>query len=427
MKTVWKSLAILFALIAPILAHAQTGVLSVANYGAVCNGTTDDTAKFQAAANAAASLYASTGAPVTVTFAGNCVIAGSVSYGSGVHWRGYGLITVPTGTATPTFYAINADNVEWDHVDINFTNSYGASNPYASGIGWFSSTSDSSAHYHVKISNCRISNSAWGLSVFYAAGSGSLTDVEISHNTITSPTVYTNWDGIHVDGSVSNINIHDNTVLNRGDAAIGLTSDTQNGIGYQLAEATISNNMLTEDLVGIDISGSTNVDVVGNYVRATTAAPASQNQNPAFRQIHYEGFYPVNIHTSGNYFESGSGASYTAKIDPIMIPQSSWPSLNSTFEKNVILGTNPLYLRGSGMVIDGNTFTTSGAWLFVDYDGTDGVATSNVLIGANRWLGNATIYVGGNASLIQNVHLAPQLVTGTTTITNGANVQSVPY
>lgn len=112
---------ILFTLVAVVAssASAQTnGVLSVVTYGAVCNGSTDDTAHFQAAAKAAAATYASTGAPVTVIYSGNCVIAGSIRYGSGVHWRGYGLITVPAGTEYPTFYAINADNVEWDHVDI---------------------------------------------------------------------------------------------------------------------------------------------------------------------------------------------------------------------------------------------------------------------------------------------------------------------
>jgi len=61
-------------------ASAETnGVLSVVTYGAVCNGSTDDTAHFQAAAKAAADTYASTGSPVTVVYAGNCVIGGKYS------------------------------------------------------------------------------------------------------------------------------------------------------------------------------------------------------------------------------------------------------------------------------------------------------------------------------------------------------------
>jgi hypothetical protein len=408
-------------------ASAQTGTLSVTSYGALCNGSTDDTAAFQSAATAAATSYASTGSPVTITYAGNCVVNGSVSYGSGVHWRGYGVISVlTTQIASPTFYATNANDVEWDDVEINVVTPYNGSNPYAAGIGWFPSSTDSSQHYHVKITNCRISNSSWGISVFYNNGTGSLTDVDISHNTVTSAAVYTNFDGIHVGGSVSGVKIHNNTVTNRGDAAISLTTESQNGTTYTLSQATIENNIVTQDLVGIDISGATNVNVSGNFVQAT--ASASGKQNPAFRQIYYNG-YPVNIHTSGNYFEAAAGATYIAKIDPAS-GGSTWPALNSTFEKNTVGGPNNsllLYLRGSAIFIDGNTFTYSGGTLYVDYYSTTSLATSNVLIGSNWWFGNATIYIGGNASLIQNVKMAPQVATGTVAITNGGNVQSSAY
>ena len=404
-------------------ASAETnGVLSVKTYGAVCNGSTDDTAHFQAAAKAAADTYASTGSPVTVVYAGNCVIGGSIRYGSGVHWRGYGLITVPAGTEYPTFYAINADNVEWDHVDINFIRPYKSSNPYAAGIGWFAN-SDSAAHYHVKVTNSRISNSSWGITIVYNNGTGGLTDVEIANTTITSPAPYTNWDGIHVGGAVTNTRIHDNTVTNRGDAALALTSEAGRGIKYTLSGAIIQNNIATQDLVGNDISGATNVVISGNFVQAT--APTSRAQNPAFRQINYLGNYPINIHTIGNYFESGSGASYTAKIDP-MGDQRSWPPLNSTFEKNVIGGpNNPLYVRGSSIVIDGNTFTLSGGLLTIDYYSPTRVATSDVLIGTNRWLGDAAIFIGGDSSLIRNIKMSPQMATGKTAITNGGNVSMI--
>ena len=419
MRHIPRILLTLVAVVA-ISASAQTkDALSVTTYGAVCDGSTDDTAHFQAAAKAAAATYASTGSPVTVVYAGNCVIAGSIRYGSGVHWRGYGLITVPVGTEQPTFYATNADNVEWDHVDINFIRPYKTSSPYAAGIGWFAA-SDSAAHYHVKVTNSRISNSAWGISVISNSGTGSLTDVEIANNTITSPATYTNWDGIHVGGAVTNIRIHDNTVTNRGDAALALTSESGKGIRYILSGATIQNNIATQDLVGIDIGGATNVVVSGNFVQAT--APTSHAQNPAFRQVSYMGVYPINIHTIGNYFESGSGASYTAKIDPVG-EERSWPPLNSTFEKNVIEGpNNPLYLRGRSIVIDGNTFTLSGGLLDIDYYSDNLIATSDVLIGTNRWLGDAAINIGANSSLILNVKMSPQIATGKTTITNGGNV-----
>src|SRR5271170_3430692 len=242
----------------PLSASAQVnGAASVKTYGAVCDGVTNDTAKFQAAATAAATSYATTGSPVTVTYTGNCVIAGTVSYGSGVHWRGNGTITVPVGKANPTFQAVNADDVEWDHVDINFTKSFGSSNPYAVGIAWVSIPSDSSAHHHVKIVNCRISDSAWGIGIYYVRGKGSLSDVEIANSTVSSPTAYSNWDGIHVGGAISDVRIHDNTVTNRSDAAIALSSEFKEGVTYTLSGATIQNNTATEDRVGIDISGAT--------------------------------------------------------------------------------------------------------------------------------------------------------------------------
>jgi len=422
MSQVPRILLALVAIVTTSLSAQTKGAFSVTTYGAVCDGSTDDTVHFQAAAKAAAASYASTGSPVTVIYAGNCVVAGSIRYGSGVHWRGYGLITVPAGTEHPTFYATNADNVEWDHVDINFIRPYKTSSPYAAGIGWFAA-SDAAARYHVKVTNSRISNSSWGVSIICNSGTGSLTDVEIANNTITSPTTYANWDGIHVGGAVTNIRIHDNTITNRGDAALALTSESDKDRRYILSGATIQNNIATEDLVGIDISGATNVVVSGNFVKAT--APTSGAQNPAFRQINYMGVYPINIHTIGNYFESGSGASYTAKIDPIG-KERSWPPLNSTFEKNVIGGpNNPLYVRGSSIVIDGNTFTLSGGLLAIDYYSADRVATSDVLIGTNRWLGDAAIHIGGDSTLIRNVKMSPQISTGTTTIINGGNVSMI--
>jgi len=130
------------------------------------------TAAFQSAATAAANSYASTGSPVTITYARNCVVNGSVTYGSGVHWRGYGLITVQTQGTSPTFYALNANDVEWDHVEIQVVTPYNGSNPFAAGIGWFASTTDSSQYGGVKVTHCRVSNSSWGISIFYNSGSG---------------------------------------------------------------------------------------------------------------------------------------------------------------------------------------------------------------------------------------------------------------
>lgn len=419
---------IAIAEISGLSAAAQTGVLSVSSYGAKCDGSPDDTAAFQAAAAAAHALYSQSPSlgPVTVTFAGNCVINGNVTVLSGVHWRGYGLILVTSPQQVlPTFYAKTADEVEWDHVDIHFNTTLG-NGQYTSGIGWFDAVTDNatSPHNHVRIENCHISGAGWGIEVSYAqnANGPGLTDVEIANNVITSDSAYTQGEGINVSGKVTNIRIHDNTIKNRNGPGIGLTS-SGNGT-YVLSQASVTDNTLLEDIIGIDISGATNVDVIGNFVQATT--PAGTSQNPAFRQIWFQGVVPVNVRTLGNYFENATGASYAAKIDPEVLGNSSWPALNTIFQKNTVAGPNNLlYFRGNSIVVDGNTFNSSGT-LFVDYDGTDGVATSNVLIGTNRWIGNASIIIGANPSLIQNVQMASQAATGTVTITNGGNVKTIP-
>jgi parallel beta-helix repeat protein len=434
-------IASVFIVFSSLVASAQTKTLSVAAHGAKCDGRTDDTAAFQAAATAAASSYSSTKVPVTVTYEGTCLINGSIWVQSGVHWRGSGQIRVtaqattpPSGVkphalaAYPTFFAINADDVEWDNMEI-VVEKPGVDHPYASAIGWFAG-GDSAQHSHVKVTNCRISNAAWGIVVFYsgAGNSGSLTDVEIAGNTVTSavtpPSVYSklNWDGIHVGGRVTNIKIHNNTVTHRGDAAISLTSEGKDNV---VRDATIENNTATDDRIGIDISGANNVEVLKNTVRASYP---DKDQTLAFRQVFYGGVFPLNIHTSGNYFESGTGSSgFTTKIDPAS-GGTSWPSLNSTFENNVIDGPmNPLYIRGSGIVVEGNTFNGRGE-LFVDYfvQGASRIATSNVRIGANHWKGDAQIHVGGDATLIQNVTVASQSAAGTTKVINDHNVRMVP-
>ena len=115
----------LLLLLAPLSAAAAPSApapptLDVRAFGAKCdwNGVTgtDVTAPFQAAARAAAKAYGTTRQAQTVTFSGNCVVSGEVSYGSGVHWLGHGAIIVPRQTGF-TLHAVNADDVaDYFHV-----------------------------------------------------------------------------------------------------------------------------------------------------------------------------------------------------------------------------------------------------------------------------------------------------------------------
>jgi hypothetical protein len=401
-------------------ARNSNGVWSVLSFGAACNwngsGGTDDTVAFQTAATAAASAYAKTGAVQTVTFPNGCVVGGTVRYGSGVRWTGNGTIYVPKQSG-PTLYALNADDVAWNNVNITVVNS-GADSPLNAAILWSSSSTDSAVHTKVAVHNCHITGSAWGISILYDAGSGSLSDVEVSGNTVKSTAVYTNWDGIHLAGTMGRISIHDNYVLNRGDAGIALTSEFQNGKHYVVNGAKVWNNILLEDLVGLDDSGATNAEWNGNYVKATTSRAGAQN--PAFRQIYYGSTYPTDVQVLNNYLYSGNnfGTSPTVKIDPAADGQKSWPTLNSIFERNTIDGPNaPLYVRGTGLIVN-NNILLSGGQFTIDYDGKDNVATSDLVIGTNFWMREGRVVAGLGCALYRNVKFSPEKVQGPVTFSN---------
>jgi parallel beta-helix repeat protein len=398
---------------------------SVLGYGAKCDGATDDTVAFQAASNAA---HTGSGVQTIVIPSGTCVVAGQVTVYSGQYWTGQGTILVPKQTGH-TFYAQNADNVTFDGINITVTTP-AAGSPDDSAIAWYA-VSDSAAHQGFYVRHCNVINSSWGIFALYSSGTGSLSNVDIAENTVTSNTIYTNGDGIHLGGRISNFTIRDNRVYNRGDAGIGATSEVVSSTTYTLSGGKISNNILLEDLVGLDNSGGTNIEWSGNYVKATTAAPSIQN--PAFRSITYpftaSGVYPVGVHAFNNYFYSGnnSGVATTVKFDPIISGQSSWPSLNSSFEKNVIDGPNtPLYIRGKGLSVGDNTFVNGGTFL-VDYDGSDNVATANVVLGTNKWLAAGSMSFGAGCALYSGISLQPQASFAAVTYTNLSCIGTQTY
>ena len=189
----------------------------------------------------------------------------------------------------------------------------------------------------------------------------------------------------------------------------GSTSEAQGGDFYVLSGAKVWKNVLTNDLVGLDDSGATNVQWSENAVKATVARKGAQN--PAFRQIWYGGTYPVGVRTMHNYFASGDngGVSAAVKIDPKVTGQASWPDLHSTFEDNVIDGPNsPLYVRGRNVVISGNTFARGGT-VTVDYDGSGGIATEDLVIGPNKWMDAGSLAAGAGCALYKNIRVEPQV------------------
>jgi hypothetical protein len=332
-----------------------------------------------------------------------------------VHWFGQGTLIVPHQTGF-TLHAVNADDVAWDHVNITVLKP-GTVGPGASAISWYS-MDDPASQRHVIVRNCTVKNSDWGILVVYSNGKGSLDDVEIAGNTVTSDVIYTNGDGIHVSGRVTGIRIHDNRITNRGDAGIGLTSESHGAGIYVLNGAKVWNNLLIEDLVGLDNSGATNVEWSHNTVKATVAKNGAQN--PAFRQIWYGDTYPVSVRAEHNYLASGDngGVSAAVKIDPKVTGQTSWPDIHSAFEDNTIDGPNaPFYVRGRGVTVSGNTFARGGT-VTIDYDGAGGIATEDITVGRNTWMAPGTLVLGAGCALYNNVRVAPQVSRGKLTHRN---------
>jgi hypothetical protein len=327
-----------------------------------------------------------------------------------VHWIGGGKIIVPKQTG-PTFYVTDANDVAFTGNTISVVDS-GPDSPYNAAIAWFSTASDSATHHSLSIQNNQIFGSAWGISVFYIAGAGSLTDVQISGNTIASVKTYSNWDAIHIGGNVSNVVINNNHVSGRGDAAIALTSEQRGTVVQTPTMATISNNVLHDNLVNLDDSGAHDTKWFNNRVSADTPCPGSQSTG--FRQIYYFA-YPIGAEVHDNSFApcDNSGASHAVKIDPKTTGQKSWPDVRSSFTHNIIAGANaPLYVRGVGITIENNTFSSGGV-VNLDYDGGDkngdpGVSTANVKFGVNKWLAPGSLHLGAGCGLYSKISVEQQ-------------------
>jgi hypothetical protein len=329
-------------------------------------------------------------------------VASTVTFGSGVHWIGPGTVYVPLQTKE-IFRARNADEVSLVGITIEvLAENCGSNNASCSAIRWESTKDDTQAHRHVSIHNNTIHHANWGILIGYAAGTGSLSEVEIEGNVISSPSPYMDADAIHVGGRVHHFSVVNNTVFNRGDAGVAASSEVG---GYICSDGRIEDNVLIEDEVGLDNSGCTNTLWKGNFVRATTAPRGS---NPAFRSITYLGLKSSNVTVLGNYLQNGSGfGEYAAKVDET----ADGSRTNAFLWGNTIAAPLSLYLRGASIEVAGNLFASNNSTLTIDYDGKQAIPTDSISIGRNRWLGAGAIRGGGNPSLITHLSLAPQFAT----------------
>ena len=389
-------------------------------FGAKCdwiNGQgTDDTNAFKKAAQAASTLYRITARAVQIHMGGGCRVDSTVRFGSGVHWVGPGTLIVPRQTAA-VLLAEDADEVEVSGLTIKVVEqNCGANNAACSAISWQASASDQTQHRHVVIRGNHISHSNWGILIAYAAGQGSLRDVEIRGNTITSPKPYDDADGIHIGGRVTNFLVKQNRVVNRGDAGVAASSEVPN---YICSGGIIEDNALIENQIGLDNSGCTNTEWRGNLVYAATAPRGS---NPAFRSINYLGLVPDHVLITGNYLHNSAGFhEYAAKVDD---ENSSLPT-HVTFQQNTLDSPLALYLRGSAMRVRGNIFSSEHSVLTLDFNGQRMIGSDDIGIEGNVWRGTGFLNVGDNRALLTHLSLAPQFSTKKVTVTHPGMFTSV--
>jgi len=426
----WKSISI--SILAALAAQQSfAGTFSVTTYGAACNsngvsgGGTDDTPAFNTTVINANKAYVSSNVPQTVVLpAGQpCRVDGTVMIGSGVIFEGPGTIVVTAQTAA-TLNFQNADFSGVENLTIDVTGTPLNQNSALAPITWTDAAGDTAAHVHFFARNNTVTNGNWGIQVVYDHGSGSLQDVDISGNTVTSSSAYSNYDGIHVGGKVSAININGNRVINRADAAIALSTEPGSaepgGTAYVLSQAVVSNNTCINDLVGLDNSAATNTVWSNNYVQAITST--ANVSNPAARVIPYEGNYSVNVKFIGNFLQNfqGTGTDVAAKVDN---GGSGNAAVNVDWIGNTIVGASSMWIAANTVALHDNTFS-DGANVDVVYDGGATVLTQNIMFGFNYWLGSGTINSNGNASFYSNNSLAHQQANGTITVNGTSNFRA---
>ena len=299
--------------------------------------------------------------------------------------------------------AQNADDVSVSDITFKILNqACGSNTAECSAISWESTPNDASHHHKVLIKHNVIDHANWGVLVGYAAGSGSLSQIEISDNLVTSPHAYMDADGIHVGGRLSDFVITDNTISNRGDAGIAASSEVTNFI---CSDGRIENNVLLDDQVGLDNSGCTYTLWRGNFVHAE-AHPSESN--PAFRSITYLGLRSSSVTAEGNYLQNADGrAEYAMKVDE----SSAHGVPGAILRGNTIRSPLSLYLRGSEINVVGNVFVNDPSMVTVDYDGPKQIATDSVLIAPNRWLGAGVVRSGTNPDLTTHFQVRPQYAT----------------
>lgn len=424
MKHIIASVAVLFYLSVP--ASAQSSIskdvntkkkarslaqtLDVAAFGAKCDGVTNDGPAITAASAAAGTYYVDTGKPSTILIShgstGVCLITSSIVYSSGSHFVGRGGIISNQTAGVNTFVNSNQgdgnDNVSFDHVVIHASTSSGVGIYYLGGT----ISKSGGTHANFAVTNSTIVGASYAVIVnVYNQNDGvshHLTGVTLNNNTISCNLISGAYDtacrdGLHLSGDLSDFHMDGNTIYQRDDAGLALTSTGGryaagfSGIMARLTptQGTISNNTVRDTAVCIDFSGGSMVTAAHNDCYEKLA---NTNSGPAIRFIFDQYPLPNNIHvTGGRFYTNSTGVDQsTVKMDFSTTGISgAYPLCNCYVEDAEIGSTGAngayVYALGNGLYFNNNTFD-AGTRVTVNVE--NGNTTSNVIFKGTKWLGS---------------------------------------
>lgn len=436
MRSIFTSIAVLFCF--SVAASAQGRIskdvnakkkagslaptLDIAAFGAKCNGVTNDGPAITAASAAAGTYYAATGKLSTILIShgstGVCLITSSIVYSSGSHFVGSGGIISNQTRGINTFVNSSQgdgnDNISFDHVVIHASTSSGV------GIYYLGGTVSKSGgpHANFAITNSTIVGASYAVIVnVYNQNDGishHLTGIILNNNTISCNLISGRYDtacrdGLHLSGDLSGFHMDGNTIYQRDDAALALTSTGGrsaagfSGIMPRLTptQGTISNNTVRDTAACIDFSGGSKVTAAYNDCYEKLA---NTNSGPAIRFIFDQYPLPNNIHvTGGRFYTNSTGVDQsTVKMDFSTTGISGTYPVCNCYVDNAKIGSTGvngayIYALGNGLYFNNNTFD---AGTYVTLNVENGNTTSNVIVKGTKWLGptrsiNTTSIHGG--------------------------------
>lgn len=357
----------------------KKNAVSVLEHGATGDGTTDDTIAIQQVVD---ELLSPTGKLILVV-PGSYLLTENVTLPSNTKIEGAGGEIFSNYQDHYLFAVIGEDHVDFHALKAYATETTGTNDAKAAILF----TPNDKQCWDNIVRFCSLKDVSWGVLSTAESGTGDLRNTRYIGNAVHSSTPDTNYDGLHIVGRIINAVIAANAVMNRGDAGIAVNMiSTHQGYGF-----AVVGNASTDNLVGVDLSGSRYGVVVGNSCKNTIAHNKS---NPAIRAIKYNGSAPQDLIIGHNYAITNT----TNSNENDMKVDSAGDDTHILVSGNI---TKKFYTNARYVEIMGNVFKDGG---HINLDNNAG----EIFIGENVFEGAFDIYGPGNPGLAGNVYIAKQ-------------------